>query len=129
MKNSIRVNVRTLAEFYTEGGDLFYTGGAMERMREGVRGHQAIQSAYGEEWEKEVSLSMDVEAEGLMLRLYGRADGLCRTSVPPVIEEIKTTNAASTKSAWTTFPPTGCRPCCTGPCSAKERALNPSPCA
>ena len=91
MKNSIRVNVRTLAEFYTEGGDLFYTGGAMERMREGVRGHQAIQSAYGEEREKEVSLSMDVEAEGLMLRLYGRADGLCRTSVPPVIEEIKTT--------------------------------------
>ncbi len=87
----MRVNVRTAAEFYTEGGDLAYTGNAMERMREGMRGHQALQARYAGDWEREVSLSLDIEAEGLPLRLYGRADGLCRSSAPPVIEEIKTT--------------------------------------
>ncbi|MBQ2955157.1 MAG: ATP-dependent DNA helicase [Clostridia bacterium] len=91
MPDTFRVNVRTLAEFCTEGGDLVRTGNLMERMREGVRGHQKIQSAYPEGWEREVSLSLDVEAEGLSLRLYGRADGLCRSCTPPVIEEIKTT--------------------------------------
>ncbi len=91
MSDLLRVNVRTLAEFYTEGGDLAPAGNALERMRDGMRGHQALQAAYPEGWEKEVSLSMDIESEGLPLRLYGRADGLCRVSEPPVIEEIKVT--------------------------------------
>ncbi|MBQ3590399.1 MAG: hypothetical protein II979_00540, partial [Clostridia bacterium] len=46
MSDLLRVNVRTLAEFYTEGGDLISAGNAMERMREGIRGHQTIQSRY-----------------------------------------------------------------------------------
>ena len=91
MPDVLRVNVRTLAEFYTEGGDLVSTGNAMERMRDGLRGHQALQAQYAADWEHEVSLSLDIESEGLALRLYGRADGLCRTCTPPVIEEIKTT--------------------------------------
>lgn len=91
MPDFLRVNVRAIAEFYTEGGDLVSTGNAIERMREGVRGHQAIQAAYSADWEHEVSLSLDIESEGLSLRLYGRADGLCRACTPPVIEEIKTT--------------------------------------
>ena len=91
MRDALRVNVRTLAEFYTEGGDLIYTGNAMERMREGMLGHQEIQSSYADGWEKEVSLSLDIESEGLSLRLYGRADGILRATCPPVIEEIKTT--------------------------------------
>ena len=91
MSDLLRVSVRTLAEFYTEGGDLVSAGSAMERMREGMRGHQTLQSQYGADWEHEVSLSLDIESEGLCLRLYGRADGLCRTSAPPIIEEIKTT--------------------------------------
>lgn len=91
MPDPLRVNVRTLAEFYTEGGDLIFAGNAVERMRDGMRGHQAIQAQYAEGWEREVSLSLDIESEGLALRLYGRADGLCRSCVPPVIEEIKTT--------------------------------------
>lgn len=91
MPDLLRVNVRTIAEFYTEGGDLVSTGNAMERMREGLRGHQALQAQYAADWEHEVSLSLDIEEEGLSLRLYGRADGLCRTCTPPVIEEIKTT--------------------------------------
>ncbi len=91
MPDVLRVNVRTLAEFYTEGGDLVSTGNAMERMRDGLRGHQALQAQYAADWEHEVSLSLDIEAETLSLRLYGRADGLCRTCTPPVIEEIKTT--------------------------------------
>ncbi len=91
MSDLLRVNVRALAEFYTEGGSLLSVGNAMERMREGMRGHQLLQSAYADGWEHEVSLSLDLELDGLTLRLYGRADGLCRASHPPVIEEIKTT--------------------------------------
>lgn len=91
MSDLLRVSVRTLAEFYTEGGDLVSAGNSMERMLDGMRGHQALQSQYAANWEREVPLSLDIESEGLTLRLYGRADGLCRASQPPIIEEIKTT--------------------------------------
>lgn len=91
MNDLVRVSVRTLAEFATEGGDLSRAANAAERMQEGIRGHQAIQQTYPADWEREVPLSLDVELDGLALRVYGRADGLCRVSIPPVIEEIKTT--------------------------------------
>ena len=58
MPDLMRVNVRTLAEFYTESGDLAAVGNAMERMREGIRAHQSAQAAYAEGWEKEVEPGM-----------------------------------------------------------------------
>lgn len=94
MRDAFRVNVRTLAEFYEESGDLIRSGDAMERMREGAAGHREVQSAYSEGWEKEVSLALEVEIGGLTLRLYGRADGVARAFSPPMIEEIKTTERA-----------------------------------
>ncbi len=94
MRDLLRVNVRTLAEFYHEGGDLTRQGDAMERMREGTRGHQALQAAYADGWEKEVPLSLPVFCEGLTVRLYGRMDGLCLNASPPCLEEIKTTERA-----------------------------------
>ena len=50
MEGALRVNVRTLAEFYYEGGDLESGRGLLKRMLEGARGHRLIQSAYGEDW-------------------------------------------------------------------------------
>ncbi len=86
----MRVNVRTVAEFYFEGGDLTRQGDALARMQEGTRGHQALQAAYPPGWEKEVPISGDVTSEGLTLRLYGRMDGVCMAGTP-CLEEIKTT--------------------------------------
>ncbi len=90
-KYLLRINVRTLAEFYTEGGDLVRTANMIERMHEGTRTHQARQAEYDASWRREVSLSMDLDTPHFILRLFGRADGICLTSQPPVIEEIKST--------------------------------------
>lgn len=91
MEGALRVNVRTLAEFYYEGGDLESGRGLLKRMLEGARGHRLIQSAYGEDWRSEVAVRMDIMRRGFPLALYGRIDGLKETADRAYIEEIKTT--------------------------------------
>ena len=88
MEGALRVNVRTLAEFYYEGGDLESGRGLLKRMLEGARGHRLIQSAYGEDWRSEVAVRMDIVRRGFPLALYGRIDGLKETADRAYIEEI-----------------------------------------
>ena len=47
------VNVRTLAEFALEGGDLAVDSALMERMREGMEGHVTLQRQLDETWRTE----------------------------------------------------------------------------
>ena len=84
------VSVRSLAEFATEHGDLM-PGGSYARMREGVRGHQALQALLPYNWQPEAAVSRDVELYGQILRIHGRADAVYIGSDLVCVQEIKTT--------------------------------------
>lgn len=88
---AVRIHVRAVAEFFCEGGDLTREGDLYARMQEGARTHRALQSLYPEDCRAEVSVSRTVQALGLELQLYGRADGLWQREGEPVVEEIKST--------------------------------------
>ncbi len=90
MENAIRVNVRTLAEFALEGGDLWVDMQAAERMHEGTLAHMAVQKQYPEGWESEVSVRHEENVLGVDLAIFGRMDGF-RDDTIPIIEEIKST--------------------------------------
>ena len=90
-ENRLRINVRALAEFCFEGGDLVSGRGMMQRMLEGTRGHQLAQSRYEPGWQSEAAIRMELERRGMKLLLHGRMDGLLLDGDDSVIEEIKTT--------------------------------------
>ncbi len=90
----VTVQVRELVEFALRGGDL---GGEREfvgsgRALAGTRGHQRLQRSRPAGYQKEVSVSCDVEGEGVLLRVQGRIDGVLVTPGAVFIEEIKTVN-------------------------------------
>lgn len=91
----IKISVLKLVGITCASGDL--TAGLFsppDRTVRAIRAHQKIQKSYGEEYEAEVSVSMEVAEENvseepLILQVSGRIDGVLK-SVPPVVEEIKT---------------------------------------
>ena len=85
------VSVRALAEFAFEKGDLIPARRAAARMREGVRGHQALQQLLPVTWRSEVAVSRDIPVEGHILRVHGRADGVYIDRDCVRVLEIKTT--------------------------------------
>ena len=87
----LRINVRALAEFYFEGGDLMSGRGMTQRMLEGTRGHQRAQSQYEAGWQSEVPVRLELARRGLPLLLHGRMDGLLLDGDDSIVEEIKTT--------------------------------------
>lgn len=87
---AIRVNVRALAEFALEGGDLWVDMQAAERMHEGTLAHMALQKKYPEGWESEVNVRHEETVLGVRLAVFGRMDGFCDGETP-IIEEIKST--------------------------------------
>lgn len=93
MGDMLRVNVRTLAEFYYEGGDLESGRAQLRRMLEGARGHRLLQSRYEEDWRSEAAVSMELDRRNRHMELHGRIDGLKKADAHAWIEEIKTTEA------------------------------------
>lgn len=93
MEKAIRVNVRTLAEFTLESGDLCADLQLAERMREGMLAHMAIQQNYPDGWQSEVSVQHEETVLGVKLAIFGRMDGFWDRGEDacPVIEEIKST--------------------------------------
>lgn len=85
------VSVRALAEFAFERGDLTSPARAAARMRDGVRGHQALQALLPPSWRPEAPVSRDVHVGGRVLRVHGRADALCLDGDCARVLEIKTT--------------------------------------
>ncbi|QEN05838.1 ATP-dependent DNA helicase [Thiospirochaeta perfilievii] len=86
-----RISVRDLAEFNNKDGSL---GGNIlnsSRAQIGTLEHKRVQDSRGEGYLKEYSLKTSVEKFGIMLEIYGRADGIYSLDDPIVIEEIKTT--------------------------------------
>ncbi len=75
----IRISVRSLVEFILRSGDIDNRRGAFaekEAMQEGSRIHRKIQGRMGSGYQAEVPLSVDVPADGFVLTVEGRADGI-----------------------------------------------------
>ena len=85
------VSVRTLAEYAMEKGDLIPGGASYARMREGVRGHQALQELLPASWQAEAPVSRDIGTGGHILRVQGRADAVYVGPDVVCVKEIKTT--------------------------------------
>lgn len=85
------VSARALAEFAFEKGDLIPAARSAARMRDGVRGHQALQELLPASWRPEVPVSRDIPIDGRILRVHGRADALYLDREIVRVLEIKTT--------------------------------------
>ncbi len=88
----IRISVRSLVEFILREGDIDNrTGGGpdAEAMQLGGKIHRRIQKRMGPEYHAEVPLKTEVECEGFLLRIEGRADGIIDDDGTTVIDEIK----------------------------------------
>lgn len=83
------VNVRTLAEFTLQRGDLSMA--AIDRMNEGAKGHRQLQSMLEPGWRSEEYVSRDETVGGVALRIQGRADAVRRENGRVQVLEIKTT--------------------------------------
>lgn len=92
MRKIHSVSVRALAEFAFEKGDLLSPARAAARMRDGVRGHQALQELLPGSWRPEVPVSRDVPVNGEVLRVHGRADAVYMDRERVRVLEIKTTS-------------------------------------
>lgn len=84
------INVRSLAEFALEGGDLRPMLHLADRMQDGMKGHKILQDGYPEGYKSEIFVKLETEVLGIPLFVQGRIDGLQLLDVP-LIEEIKTT--------------------------------------
>ena len=85
------VNVRTVAEFAFEGGDLAVDFSMAERMREGMEGHVALQRQLDPTWRTEEPQMTDLRVCDIDIRVQGRADAVRRHNGSLTVEEIKTT--------------------------------------
>lgn len=87
----MRVSVRELVEFVLQSGDLQATANGPSRTLEGIKAHQFIQKAYGQEYQPEVRMSYVSEQDGIELEIHGRADGIIQKETGICIDEIKST--------------------------------------
>ena len=88
----IRISVRNLVEFILREGDIDNRSGGgsdMEAMQLGGKIHRRIQRRMGAGYHAEVPLKTEVECDGFVLRVEGRADGIIEEPEMTVIDEIK----------------------------------------
>lgn len=83
------VNVRTLAEFTLQRGDL--TMAAVDRMNEGAKGHRQLQAMLAPGWKSEEAVAREETVGGVTMRVQGRADAVRRENGRVQVMEIKTT--------------------------------------
>ena len=90
--SSIHLPIRQLVEFLLRTGSIDSRFTGFDHALEGARIHRKLQKAAGEDYQAEVFLSAERQAEGLTFLLEGRADGIFTDgSGTTVIDEIKTT--------------------------------------
>ena len=91
MKKRQRIAVRTLVDYALRSGDLDLRFTAPGRPLEGIRAHQRIQKQRPDGYRAEVAVSMELEADDLILAIGGRIDGVLETQEGLLVEEIKST--------------------------------------
>ncbi len=89
----VRVSVRRLVEFILRHGDIDNRRHVSpdNAMQEGGRVHRMIQRRMGAEYQAEVPLKMTFPADGYMLSVEGRADGIIHKDGKVTVDEIKGT--------------------------------------
>lgn len=91
-RRQVKISVRNLVEFVLRSGDIDNrrTAGAQkEAMQEGTRIHRKIQRQQGPSYRAEVFLRHQVEEDGFLLIIEGRADGIMEEPSGVTIDEIK----------------------------------------
>ncbi len=91
MDRFIKISVRNLVEYILRSGDIDNRFMSMSRALEGTRAHQKVQKGYPKGDMKEVTLRHNLEYEGFVFQIEGRADGILFTEDGVVIDEIKST--------------------------------------
>lgn len=89
-----KLGIRELIEFTLRSGDLNASMNSMNTALEGARIHRMLQKSRGKHYQKEYSLEREVELAGKPYLIHGRADGVILNGDDPLIEEIKTSDAA-----------------------------------
>ena len=74
------------------GGDILSGFSPPSRLVEGAAAHRVIQSRLGEGYATEVRLASQVETEGIVTELSGRADAVFDDGSRVIVEEIKSTS-------------------------------------
>lgn len=87
----VKISVRNLIEFVMRSGDIDNTFRDNARLIEGIRAHQKIQSSFGDNYKKEVSLKNSTTISFVTFNVFGRADGLIKDGSDFIIDEIKST--------------------------------------
>ena len=88
----ITISVRNLVEFVLRSGDLDNRRTSQadrDAMQAGSRIHRKIQKQMGAGYQAEVKLSCQIEEEGFIFRVEGRADGILTEPSGVTIDEIK----------------------------------------
>lgn len=88
----IRVSVRNLVEFILRSGDIDNRRGTMadkDAMQMGSRLHRKIQGKMGADYHAEVPLRTQIDCDGFLLIVEGRADGIFERDGQTIIDEIK----------------------------------------
>lgn len=88
----IRISVRNLVEFVLRSGDLDNrktAGSQKEAMQAGSRLHRKIQKKMGAGYQAEVPLKHQIQEEGFLIQVEGRADGILTEPSGVTIDEIK----------------------------------------
>lgn len=93
MEDNIKISVRNLVEFVLSCGDLNFSFTGTSRNMDAIRAHQKIQKSQGEEYTKEVPLSIIINKNGFNIEVSGRADGIIKSQDGIIIDEIKTTTS------------------------------------
>ena len=91
-RRQVKISVRSLVEFVLRSGDIDNrrtAGSQKEAMQEGTRIHRKIQRQQGPSYRAEVFLRHQVEEEGFLLIIEGRADGIIEEPSGVTIDEIK----------------------------------------
>jgi DNA excision repair protein ERCC-2 len=89
---TIKISVRNLVEFVLVSGDIVSGFSGSTRSIDGIRAHQAVQKAGGDNYTAEVSVSYVKEYEDLNIEISGRIDGVIKDGGKVIIDEIKSTD-------------------------------------
>ncbi len=90
-KKHLNLSVHELVDFLLRQGDIDNRVYNQETMQLGTKIHSAYQKKQGKEYLSEVALEGDIEREGYLIHLEGRADGIILGGINPIIDEIKST--------------------------------------
>ncbi|SEN56761.1 ATP-dependent DNA helicase [Paenibacillus sp. OV219] len=106
MPKKVQLSVRSLVEYAYLSGDIESGFHTATSMTEGTKAHQRIQKQYGEQDEKEVYVSVEIERDGLLFVIDGRCDGLLAANEGSLltVDEIKSTSGKLPELPEHTYP-------------------------